>query len=224
LKKQTEGEALFFRAVIFDFDGTLVDSLCGIAAAMNCALRDFGLLEHTWESYKTRVGEGVSVLAKKAVPAEWTGSIEELIAKYRQHYRQWMWESVRLYEGVPALLDKLQEQGVLMAVLSNKGDEFIQALSKTLLAPWNFAEIRGERGGVPKKPDPTAALEIARALQVKPEETVFVGDTPVDMKTACAAGMRAVGVSWGFRCERELYHFGASFVLKSPLQLLSLER
>jgi len=222
LKKQMEREGLSFRAVIFDFDGTLVNSLHGIAAAMNCALREFGLLEHTWESYQTRVGEGVFVLAKKAVPADWTGSIEELLAKYRQHYRLWMWESIHLYEGIPALLDTLQERGVLMAVLSNKGDDFVQTLSKTLLAPWNFSDIRGEREGIPKKPDPTSALDIARTLQVKPEEIVFVGDTPVDMNTACAAKMRAVGVSWGFRCEEELYHAGASFVLKSPLQLLSL--
>ena len=222
MKTQPGKEDLSFKAVIFDFDGTLVDSLHGIAAAMNGALRDFGLLEHRFESYPTMVGEGVSALAKKAVPAEWEGSTEELIGRYRQHYRLLMWESIRLYEGVPALLDKLQERGVSMAVLSNKGDEFIQTLSKTLLASWNFAEIRGEREGIPKKPDPTSALDIARALHVRPEETVFVGDTPVDMKTAYAAKMRAVGVSWGFRSEEALYHSGASFVLKSPLQLLSL--
>jgi phosphoglycolate phosphatase len=225
LKEEIESKRdLSFKAVIFDFDGTLVDSLHGIAAAMNCALRDFGLPGHSWESYQTRVGEGIAVLAKKAAPTDWEGSMEELIAKYRQHYALWMWESVRLYEGISALLNTLQELGVPMAVLSNKGDDFIQALSKTLLASWNFAEIRGEREGAFKKPNPTSALEIARSLHVKPEEIVFVGDTPVDMKTACAAGMRAIGVSWGFRREEELYNSGASFVLNSPLQLLSLSR
>ena len=214
-------EELSFKAVIFDFDGTLVDSLYGIALAMNCALREFGLLEHALESYRTRVGEGIFVLAKKAVPADWTGSFEELIARYRQHYPRLMWESVKLYEGIPALLDKLQELRIPMAVLSNKGDDFIQELSRGLLASWVFAEIRGERVGIPRKPDPTSALDVARSLGVKPEETAFVGDTSVDMKTACAAKMQAIGVSWGFRSEKELYDSGASFVLNSPLQLLS---
>ncbi|MCL2178326.1 MAG: HAD family hydrolase [Proteobacteria bacterium] len=212
--------SLSFKAVIFDFDGTLVDSLCGIAAAMNEALGEMGLPEHTLESYRAKVGEGVGILAKRVLPEDWPGSTKELILRYRQHYRQRMWESVRLYEGIPALLDKLKELKIPMAVLSNKGDEFIQLLSKGLLASWAFADIRGERMGVPKKPDPTSALEVAQTLRVKPEETVFVGDTLVDMQTAHAAGMRAIGVSWGFRGEEELHKAGASFVLNAPLQLL----
>ena len=222
MEEQTKKRALSFKAVVFDFDGTLVDSLCGIAAAMNDALREFGLEEHAWESYRARVGGGVVVLAQKAVPEGWEGSLEALMATYRKHYHRKMWESVRLYEGIPALLDALQACGIPMAVLSNKGEDFIQALSKVLLAPWNFADIRGEREGVPKKPDPTAALDIAQRLRVKPEETLFVGDTPVDMRTAHAAGMRAIGVSWGFRRKEELHEAGASFVINSPLQLLSL--
>jgi len=213
---------LSFKAVIFDFDGTLVDSLYGIAAAMNGALRELGLPEHALESYRARVGEGIGVLAQKSLPADWPGSPEELILKYRQHYPLLMWESIRLYEGIPALLDELQQLGIPMAVLSNKGGAFIQSLSEVLLAPWHFTEIRGERMGVPRKPNPTSALEIAQALQTRPEEVVFVGDTAVDMKTACAARMRAIGVLWGFRGEEELYASGASFVLNTPLQLLSL--
>ncbi|MCL2012730.1 MAG: HAD family hydrolase [Cystobacterineae bacterium] len=220
--RSTERGALLFKAVIFDFDGTLVDSLCGIALAMNAALRDFGLLEHSVQSYKTRVGEGVRVLAQKAIPATWGGSIEALIGKYREHYRLLMWESIRLYEGISALLEQLQAFEIPMAVLSNKGDEFIQPLSKALLAPWRFVDIRGERAGMPRKPDPSSALDMAQRLHVKPEETVFVGDTAVDMQTAHAAQMKAIGVSWGFGREKKLYEVGASFVLNAPLQLLSL--
>ncbi len=209
------------RAVLFDLDGTLADTLEDIASAMNRALAASGLPPHPVDAYRRMVGEGAAVLAQRAVGARADLEVD-VLAAYLGGYDQHLVERTRAYAGVEALLDGLGARRVPMAVLSNKPDPATRAVVEHLFGLARFAVVRGERAGSPRKPDPTAALELARALAATPGEIAFVGDTAIDMRTACAAGMLPVGVRWGFRTEQELRDAGARHMLAEPLDLLTL--
>ncbi len=210
-----------FRAVLFDLDGTLADSLGDIGGAMNEALAARGLPTHALEDYKGFVGEGVEMLARRAAVGLPEPQLKALVAEYRTRYGARIDSDTRPYEGVPAMLDALVAARVPMAVLSNKRDDFTVELVRRLFSSWPFVEVRGERERTPRKPDPTAALEIARALKVAPGECAFVGDTAIDIGTAVAAGMIPIGVLWGFRGKDELLAAGASRLLAHPRELLA---
>lgn len=209
------------RGFIFDLDGTLLDSLAEIGTAMNSALAAHGLPVHPVPEYRLMIGEGVEVLAQRAAPTLAGPERTALVNRYREFYRDQGHHLSQPYPGVRALLRHLTKLKMPMAVLSNKRDDFTRALVAHHFHDIGFLDVRGEREGVPRKPDPTAALELALALQCPPETLTFVGDTAVDMKTARAAGMRAVGVAWGFRPE-ELRPAGASVVIEHPEALLEL--
>jgi phosphoglycolate phosphatase len=187
------------RGVIFDLDGTLVDSLGDIAAAMNRALAARGFPTHPVDSYRSFIGEGVQRLAERVLPPGELGAQSDLLADYQDDYAQHLLETSTLYEGIPAVLDAVSARKLPMAVLSNKPDAPTRRIVESLLGPWKFRAVAGERPGVPRKPNPTAALLLARALEVAPADVAFVGDTLVDVSTARAAGMRPLGVLWGFR-------------------------
>lgn len=208
------------RAVLFDLDGTLVDSLADIAGSMNHTLARFGLPTHPEARYRVMVGEGLEVLARRAIPEERWGLLEEVLAEYRAHYAVHALDASRPYPGIAELLDGLAERHVPIAVLSNKRDDFTRAMVSALLGRWSFVQVLGERVGIPRKPDPSAALEIASALGVEPAACGFVGDTAIDMRTAVAAGMFPVGALWGFRGREELVAAGARLLLSHPPELL----
>ncbi|MDX2011970.1 MAG: HAD family hydrolase [Myxococcaceae bacterium] len=211
-----------FQAVIFDLDGTLADSLRDLAEAMNGALADAGKPTHPLEAYRHFVGEGVDVMvARAAAPEVRPEVLKGIIDGYRRHYGLIDHAHTQPYEGIPALLDALTAAKVPMAVLSNKRDDFTKLLVKQRFGAWRFAEVRGEREGVPRKPDPTAAFEVALALNVLPANICFVGDTAIDMKTAVNAGMQRVGCLWGFRDRAELLEAGAQRVIAHPTELLA---
>jgi phosphoglycolate phosphatase len=211
-----------FQAVIFDLDGTLADSLRDLGEAMNRALSDARLPTHSLEAYRHFVGEGVDVMvARAAAPEARPEVLKGIIDGYRRHYGLIDHSHTQPYEGIPALLDALTAARVPMAVLSNKRDDFTKLLVHQRFSRWRFVEVRGEREGVPRKPDPTAAFEVALALNVLPANICFVGDTAVDMKTAVNAGMQRVGCLWGFRDRDELLGAGAQRVIASPLELLT---
>lgn len=211
-----------FELVIFDLDGTLVDSLEDIADAMNRALASVGLPFHPLSSYHQMVGEGLEVLASRALPSDQQHLATEVIARYRAWYAEHFADRSAPYPGIGELLDALTRQGTLLAVLSNKNEEFTVQMVRVLLRRWRFARVRGRRPGVPFKPEPTAALEIARELGVAPGNCALVGDTHIDMETARAAGMFPVGVLWGFRDRTELLSSGAQALLAHPMELLPL--
>jgi phosphoglycolate phosphatase len=211
-----------FDAVIFDLDGTLADSLADIGGAMNETLAAHGFPTHALDAYRGFVGEGVELLAQRALPAAERHRAAEFVAIFRGRYQRRIAQDTRPYPGVPELLDALIAQGLKLAVLSNKRDDFTNQLVQKLFSRWPFAEVRGERQGVPRKPHPQAALEIATVLACDPARCVFVGDTAVDVQTARAAGMHAVGVTWGFRPALELSQAGAHAVLEHPAELLAL--
>jgi phosphoglycolate phosphatase len=214
--------AVPFQAVIFDLDGTLADSLRDIADAMNHSLTEHGLPTHPVDAYRTMVGEGIETLGRRVVPSGFSGDLHSVITRYRDEYERLDHVHTFPYAGVEAMLDALTTAGVRMAVLSNKRDDFTRKLVAQRFGRWAFADVRGEREGVPRKPDPTAAYELALALNVLPANIAFVGDTSVDMKTATAAGMRPIGCLWGFRGREELLGAGARDLLTTPMELLSV--
>lgn len=211
-----------FDAVIFDLDGTLADTLQDIADAMNTALEQLGHPTHPIVDYRFMVGDGIENLARRALPAGRESEVHETVARFREHYSAHLVDRTRPFAGIPELLDALVERSLPVAVLSNKKDDMTRRIVDQCFARWSFAETFGERAGVPRKPDPAAALEIARKLGVAPQHCAFVGDTDVDMRTGVNAGMFPVGVLWGFRPEAELISSGARALIDTPQALLTL--
>jgi len=212
-------------AVIFDLDGTLLDTLADLADSMNAVLANSDFPQHPVDAYRYFVGEGMEMLVRRALPGEAAES-EEAVAQHlaamkEDYARRWA-NKTRPYAGVPEMLDALVSRGLPLAVLSNKPEEFTATMVGQLLSRWGFREVRGMRPGVPAKPDPTAAWAIATSLKVESAACLYVGDTATDMKTAVAAGMFAVAVTWGFRERDELLANGADAVVDEPAELLDL--
>lgn len=215
-----------YKVVVFDLDGTLLDTIEDLRDSMNSVLMERGYPVHDSEAYKYFVGDGMRELARRALPEdkrsedEVDSALKGMTAQYAQ---RWADKSAP-YPGIDKLLNGLAEKGVKCAILSNKLDAFTKQVVEKLLPDWSFYPIFGERQamGVPKKPDPAGALEIAQILKVQPSECLYLGDTAVDMKTANAAGMYAVGVLWGFRKADELLENGAKILISEPQELLDI--
>lgn len=213
-----------FKAVIFDLDGTLLDTIEDLADLMNAVLAESGYPVHDLQSYKYFVGNGMEKLAYNALPPEHRdeATVKIIAQKMKMEYAKRWNVKTRPYEGIPELLDALEAMGMDLAVLSNKPDNFVKIIIKELLPAWNFAVAYGERATIPRKPDPAGAFEIARILNLKPHEIIYLGDTNTDMKTATSAEMYAVGVLWGFRQKDELIASGADVIIQNPLELLDI--
>jgi phosphoglycolate phosphatase len=211
-----------FESVIFDLDGTLLDTIEDIADAVNAALFAFDFPTRTLDEYKYFVGDGMLKLAQRVLPDDVD---EDLIAPFlqviqEQYKKHWDKKTIP-YDGIPELLDQLTEKGITFSVLSNKPHEFTILTVARFLKQWKFSTVSGARPGVERKPDPMGALLIAAQLNVQPDAILYVGDTNTDMVTAQRAGMYAVGVTWGFRTRDELRDSGARFIIDHPRELLS---
>lgn len=211
------------QAVLFDLDGTLLDSLADISGAMNFVLLEMGFAKHSLSDYRRFVGDGLTMLARRSLPPERRdeATVAACVAGMREVYAARVADKTRPYEGIPALLHSLESRGVAMAVLSNKPHDLTVELVGRLLGNWKFVAVFGERPGVPRKPDPAGAFEAAARLGLEPAGVVYVGDTPTDMETARAAGMLAVGATWGFRDETELRDAGADAIVHHPAEVLA---
>jgi phosphoglycolate phosphatase len=205
------------QAIIFDLDGTLVDSLEDIATALGGALADAGLARPPIELVRGWIGDGAHSLVRRAVDGR--ADVDAVLAAFRERYRAQPILTTRLYDGLAAALDELAAPGRSFAVLSNKPHELTRAIADRLLGQWPFAAIFGHRAGMPLKPDPTAALVTADELGVTPARCAFVGDSAVDVETARAAGMRAVAVAWGFRDREELVAARPDVIVDHPRHL-----
>ncbi len=211
------------KAVIFDLDGTLIDSLEDIAINANKVLRQLNCPTHSLEQYKHFVGDGAKVLMQNAMPKYISKNyLTEALELFKSFYEQNLHANTKLYEGVKPLLIELVEQNIPLAILSNKPDKFTKLYVETLLPDIPFVVVSGQQESVEKKPHPAGALNIAKKFQIDPKDIYFVGDTATDMKTAKNANMVAVGVSWGFRTIKELQDNGADFIIKKPEELLVL--
>jgi len=213
-----------FTAVIFDLDGTLLDSIADLADSMNTILREMGYAPYETEVYKIMVGEGVHKLAEKALPESVRdqATVEQCVKRLREEYGKRWAEKTRPYEGIPDLLDGLTARGIKMSVLSNKLDSFTKLSVSHFFPGYRFEFVMGTLPAVPIKPDPFGALFIARELHMEPVQFLFLGDSNTDMQTAVSAGMFPVGALWGFRSEDELWRSGAKSVIRHPLALLAV--
>jgi phosphoglycolate phosphatase len=212
------------KAVLFDLDGTLLDTIEDLTDSMNAALAELGMPPRTVEQCRHFVGDGARKYAERALPpaARDEQTVDRLVEAARRHYdRRWA-EKTRPYEGIPELLGELARRRLALAVLSNKPDAVTRRMVRVMLPGAPFAEVRGATDGVPLKPDPAAAVAIAERLDTPPEQFLYVGDTGTDMQTAAAAGMRPVGVLWGFRDADELTGNGAETLISHPRELLEM--
>jgi phosphoglycolate phosphatase len=213
---------LKYRAILFDLDGTLLNTLQDVADAVNKGLSSLSFPQHTTEAYKTIIGEGRDVLVRRALPVDHRDDetalklLNMVNAEYQIHWS----DNTRPYPGIPELLDALAAKHIKIAVLSNKADDLTNLCVTKLLSQWRFTLVAGAKPSVPNKPDPTAALQIAKQLDISPAEFLYLGDSDIDMKTANRAGMYAIGAGWGFRSEQELLGAGAKVVIKHPSELL----
>lgn len=212
------------RAVLFDLDGTLLNTLGDIASSMNLVLRDAGFPEHAPERYRYFVGEGMATLVERALPAERrdAATVEATLAAMRRVYAEHQFDTTVPYNGIPELLGTLAARGLALAVLSNKPDGATAAMIARYFPNIAFAAVRGQRPDVARKPDPAGAVAIARELGYAPADFIYVGDTAIDMRTAVSAGMYPVGVTWGFREAGELRAAGAAVLIDAPGELLEL--
>lgn len=213
-----------YRAVLFDLDGTLLDTLEDLAGASNTALGRLGCPVHPLAQYKLWIGDGIDNLVRSVLPparrdAATLGECGRLI---REEYSRGWADHTRPYEGVADLLDALAQRSVPMAVLSNKPHELAQKCVARLLPRWSFATVLGQRADTPRKPHPAGALQIAELLGLRPGEMLYLGDTNTDMQTAVGAGMYPVGALWGFRSAAELLDAGAKQLIGRPAELLEL--
>ena len=214
-----------YRAVLFDLDGTLLNTLEDLADSMNAVLGASGFPVHGLKDYKVFVGDGIENLVRRALPGPKRldeDTVTRCLASMRQKYGKRRKDKTRPYEGVPELLDKLVAGGIRMGILSNKPDESTKTVVAELLPHWKFDAVFGERPGTPRKPDPSGAIEIANLMRIPCGQFLYVGDTGTDMKTANAAGMFAVGALWGFRKADELQEHGAKVLIEKPGDLMRL--
>ncbi len=207
-------------AIIFDLDGTLINSLDDLADTTNDALRAFGLPTHPVDPYRYFVGDGIMNLVRRAAPA---GSDDELVSRVceraKQEYSRHWARKTRPYDGVMDMLKSLLKRNIPLLVLTNKPHEFAQQVMDHFFPDTPFARVQGSPPGAVAKPDPTLALALAKDLGLSPADILFMGDTKVDMLTARNAGMVPVGALWGFRPESELVENGAAVLLQHPMDL-----
>ncbi len=209
-----------YQTVIFDLDGTLLDTIEDLAAAGNWVCRKNGWPEYTVEEYKAMVGQGMRNLVTQLMPERRRSPlmITYTLTLYMDQYGAHCLEKTKAYPGIPELLKKLKEAGVTLAVCSNKSDQFSREIIQHFF-PDTFAVVRGKLEGVPVKPDPTGTLAVMRQLGADPSTTLFVGDSSTDVQTGKNIGSATCGVSWGFRSRESLAEAGADFIADSTAEL-----
>ena len=213
------------QAVLFDLDGTLLDTLEDLADAVNAVLSTLGYPSHPLEAYRYFVGDGVETLMRRALPpaAATDGAIlRRAMGLQRGEYANRLFAKTRPYPGVLELLAELERLGIRMAILSNKPDPAVGEVVRHYFPEVRFTIVRGARPGVPVKPDPGSALQVAGEMGIPPADFLYLGDTNTDMQTAIGAGMFPVGALWGFRTEEELKESGAAKLIARPGELIGL--
>lgn len=213
-----------FKAVLFDLDGTLLDTLRDVADSANAALKQLGFAAHPTEDYKYFVGSGIEELVERVLPQSGRNveTVAECLRLTRSEYQRRCALHTRPYLGIKEMLSEMRQRNVPMSVLSNKPHVLTCQTIDKFLGDYNFEIIRGAGADIPLKPDPSVALKIAKQMKIPPSWFVYVGDSNTDMRTAVGAGMYAVGALWGFRIKEELVLAGADIVIETPSELVTL--
>lgn len=210
-----------YKAIIFDLDGTLVDSLADLADAANFALSCFGQPTHSTETLKTMIGDGTRTFISRALPQNRQDLVEQVLVKMREKYIDICLNNTHPYKGIKETLDELKKHGIKMAVITNKDQKMSEKIISHFFGNY-FQIVMGTVDAVPLKPDTKAVLYVLDRFGVKTDSALFVGDSNIDIKTAKAAGITSIGVKWGFRSEQELVEAGANFIINSPNELLNI--
>ncbi|MBI5559464.1 MAG: HAD family hydrolase [Deltaproteobacteria bacterium] len=211
------------KAIIFDLDGTLLNTLDDLADSMNRVLFAMGFPLHPTSAYKYFVGDGIEKLASRVLPENHRDktTVERCVAGMTHEYGTHWQDKTCLYDGIDEMLSALSDRKVSLNILSNKPDALTRITVSTFFASYGFAIITGARKGIPKKPDPTSAFHIANSLNIPTHQFLYLGDTKTDMETATGAGMFALGALWGFRTASELRESGAQALLEQPIEILN---
>lgn len=210
------------KLVIFDLDGTLLNTIGDLADAVDYVMRSRNLPEHTNAEYRQMVGGGIKRLVERALPEELSKNeqyVEECVTQFRRYYVDNIDRHTIPYEGIPELLHKLQNEGVMLAVASNKFQHGTDRLVAKFFGDIEFIAIEGNREGAPLKPDPAIIHNILCKAGIEQCGAVMVGDSGIDIRTAAAANIDSIGVSWGFRFAEELYDAGAKVVVTTSEEL-----
>ena len=209
-----------YRAAVFDLDGTLLNTLADLAASGNELLASYGMAPHPQQAYRYFVGNGSRKLMERIIPGATPELIEEALSRYKIIYERRLTEKTKPYDGILEMLSKLRKKGVRIAVCTNKHISAAEQLIRKYFPSGMFDAFDGDRPGVPRKPNPAHVRFIMETMGVIPEETVYLGDSGVDMQTAVNTGVLPVGVLWGFREKDELLENGAKVLLSHPSELL----
>ena len=208
--------------IIFDLDGTLLNTLEGLKNSTNFALKKFNSPEITLEQTRSFVGNGVQKLIERAIPnGEKNPDFEKCLNTFKEHYSKTMYQKTVAYDGIEDMLTELKKRGVKTGVVSNKFDTAVKELCKNYFDGLIIVAI-GESPNVRKKPAPDSVLKAMKILGAKPENTLYVGDSDVDIQTAKNSNLKSVGVTWGFRDRELLEEEGADFIINTPCELLEL--
>jgi phosphoglycolate phosphatase len=211
------------QAIIFDLDGTLIDSLADLAEAVNRMLDDRKFPRRDPGLFNEYVGDGVRMLVQRALPEEIEeeATIEACIAEYQRHYEDLWHDKTQPYAGIVDTLNALRDQGLKVGVISNKPHHFTVLCCDHFFGKTAFDGVLGQRSHVPRKPDPAGAMEMAATFGVDIHRCAYVGDSGVDMKFGVNSGMRRIGVRWGFRSVEELQANGAEVLVSTPAEILA---
>ena len=209
------------KLILFDLDGTLTDTVDNLTSCVNHVMQVFSHPEKTRDEVREAVGNGVRILLKTTLPAPVSEEyLDACVAEYMRYYPEHWMDYVKPYDGISALLDALKSRGFVLACLSNKPDAATKAICKTFF-DGQIAHAFGERSGIPRKPDEKSVSSVLDELGFTREETLYVGDSEVDVKTAQNAGHFGVFCTWGFRSEAQLRAAGAQRLIHTPKELLA---
>lgn len=214
------------KLIIFDLDGTLVDSIEGLATAMNKVLEARGYPQHRVDDYKRFVGNGIKKLVMRGLPLDSRDPetvdlcYENMLKAYAEHYATGM----SIYKDIDIVLNELTSKGIKLAINTNKNQELAEKVVDGFLNKWNFLKVIGASENYEIKPSPAGAIHIAKAVGVEPSECIYIGDSEVDLLTAKNAGMHSILVSWGFRTEEQLAIHRPEVMVKKPIDILKYLR
>jgi len=206
--------------LIFDLDGTLVDSLPGIVASLNRTLVAHGLPSHSDAAIRSFVGDGLQTLVLRAAPASVNPTLQtSIISLFKKDYELSWTHGTKAYPGIPGMLEELQRGAYQLAVLSNKTHAFTVEMVRTMFPTIHFPMVLGQRENRPQKPHPDGALQIASDLGIVPAKCVIIGDSTIDLETAANAEMRAIAVTWGYHDRQRLLDTGVTHIIDNPTEL-----